>query len=610
MAACKILLLNGPNLDMLGKREPEIYGTDTLATLEKTAQDYAESRGAQLTCYQSNSESKLIDKVHKAMGKYEGIVFNPGAYTHYSYALRDSVAAIDVPVVEVHLSDIEAREAFRRVSVVAPACVAQVKGLGIEGYKRAIDLLLDYSDLPRLGEGYEERADLGLNVIISDGSADYAESRIPAVAAASALADSGMGPGVDPDDGADETPHVDLAADRPVAASYGEGASDPTAPFADAIAATDMRAVSEKRQKMVRAACEQLGVSALLVRDTPSIRWVTGFDGVFDEERAHALLVAPDHATLHTDSRYSNALYAAAVRMGSAVTIDETHIGHFAFAHQVLAPGVDGVFEGRLGFEDTVTYAEFAKAVAAFGTEGLAPTSDVVLTLRSVKDEGELARMRAAQAITDAAFEHIIGFMRPGMTEREVQLELEGFMVRHGADGLAFGSIVAAGANGADPHAIPGDTRLEAGQCVVLDFGARAFGYCSDMTRTVFLGHPEGELAHAWDVLRQANETVEEALRPGMTGREAHEMAEQVLADGGFAGRMGHGLGHGVGLECHELPVMNARTDTTLAEGNVVTVEPGIYLPGQFGMRLEDCGVVTATGFEPFTRLGHEMVVI
>lgn len=586
MAARKFLLLNGPNLDMLGKREPEVYGTDTLATLEQTAWAYAESRGIELSCYQSNSESKLIGKIHRAPEKYEGIVFNPGAFTHYSYALRDAVAAIDIPVVEVHLSDIESREAFRRVSIVAPMCVAQVKGLGIEGYERAIDVLVDYGNLPRLGEGYEERVDMSANIIISEWPDEFVP---PAVV-----------------EEVEEPSDVLVLEEAPIE----EEVVDPLAPFADAVAAANMRAVSSDRQRMVHDVCKRFGISALLVRDTPSIRWISGFDGVFDEERAHALLVTPDYVVLHTDSRYSNALYTAATRMGSAIAIDETRVGHFAFAHQVLAPGVDGAFAGRLGFEDTVTYAEFVKAAESFGTSGLAPTSDIVRSLRAVKGEEELVRMQAAQAITDAAFEHIIGFMRPGMTEREVQLELVSFMLRHGADGLAFSSIVASGANGADPHAVPGEARLEAGQCVVMDFGARAFGYCSDMTRMVFLGEPTGEMARAWDVLRLANETVEQALRPGMTGREAHEMAEQVLAEGGFAGRMGHGLGHGVGLECHELPVMNARSDTPLAIGNVVTVEPGIYLPGEFGMRLEDCGVITADGFEPFTRLGHDMVVI
>lgn len=237
-------------------------------------------------------------------------------------------------------------------------------------------------------------------------------------------------------------------------------------------------------------------------------------------------------------------------------------------------------------------------------------TSGFVLGLRAVKDADEVRRMRAAQAVTDAAFAHITSFMRPGMTEREVQLELEGFMLRNGASGLAFASIVAAGANGANPHAIPGDTRLEAGQCVVMDFGARALGYCSDMTRMVFLGEPDARLRRAYETLRRANEEVEAALRPGVTGAEAHELAERILAEGGFAGKMGHGLGHGVGIDIHEEPVLAPRNKQPLVAGNVVTVEPGIYLPGEFGMRLEDFGVVTERGFDVFTRSTHEMVII
>ena len=151
---------------------------------------------------------------------------------------------------------------------------------------------------------------------------------------------------------------------------------------------------------------------------------------------------------------------------------------------------------------------------------------------------------------------------------------------------------------------------LEAGQCVVLDFGARSYGYCSDMTRTVFLGAPEGQMLAAWETMRRANEAVEAMLRPGVTGKEAHELAEQILSEGGFGGKMGHGLGHGVGLEIHEEPVLSPRNEKPLVTGNVVTVEPGIYLPGQFGMRLEDFGVITETGFDVFTSSTHEMVVI
>ena len=322
------------------------------------------------------------------------------------------------------------------------------------------------------------------------------------------------------------------------------------------------------------------------------------------------MLLSGEAARLHSDTRYSNALRAAARQTGSSIAIDDERKGHAQFALEALMHSQTDAYDGKLGFEDSITYAEFAKMAEVFGAEHLVSTTDVIRDLRAVKDPNEIARMKAAQAITDAAFLHIIDFMKPGMTEREVQIELEYFMMTHGAEGLAFSSIVATGSNGADPHAVPGDTRLEAGQCVVMDFGARAHGYCSDMTRTVFLGAPEGEMAVAWETLRTANETVEAALRPGMTGAEAHQLAEDVLAEGGFGGKMGHGLGHGVGLDVHELPVLNPSNVAPLVEGNVVTVEPGIYLPGKFGMRLEDFGVVTASGFDVFTRSTHETVII
>ena len=164
--------------------------------------------------------------------------------------------------------------------------------------------------------------------------------------------------------------------------------------------------------------------------------------------------------------------------------------------------------------------------------------------------------MKAAQAITDAAFSYIVTYMKPGMTERQVQIELEDWMLRHGASGLAFSSIVACGANGASPHAIPGEAQLEAGQCVVMDFGARTYGYCSDMTRTMFIGQPDARMRAAYETLREANERVEAAIKPGVTGAQMHQMAEDALAAGGFAGKMGHGLGHGVGIDIPEEPVL------------------------------------------------------
>ncbi len=322
----------------------------------------------------------------------------------------------------------------------------------------------------------------------------------------------------------------------------------------------------ERHLARLRETFPDLGVRALLVRDTSNIQWLTAFDDVFDEEAAHALYVCPDHAWLHTDSRYVTACENAARHKPLEVSAErETHA---QFAAKRWSDRGAGAVDALLGIEDGISLAECA------------------------------------------AFEHIVRYMRPGMMERQVQLELEEFMLRHGAQGLAFPSIVATGPNGASPHAIPGATMLEAGQCVVLDFGARSYGYCSDMTRTVFLGEPDPEMRAAWDALREANESVEAMLRSGVTGKEAHERAEGVLAAAGFGGRMGHGLGHGVGIDIHEEPVLAPRNERPLVAGNVVTVEPGIYLPGKFGMRLEDFGVVTDDGFDVFTNSTHDLVVI
>ena len=249
----------------------------------------------------------------------------------------------------------------------------------------------------------------------------------------------------------------------------------------------------ERHLARLRETFPDLGVRALLVRDTSNIQWLTAFDDVFDEE-------ACENAARHKP------LEVSAER--------ETHA---QFAAKRWSDRGAGAVDALLGIEDGISLAECRRLQKAFAEadaeEPFVETDGVVVGLRAVKDRYEIARMRGAQSITDAAFEHIVRYMRPGMMERQVQLELEEFMLRHGAQGLAFPSIVATGPNGASPHAIPGATMLEAGQCVVLDFGARSYGYCSDMTRTVFLGEPDPEMRAAWDALREANESVEASVR-------------------------------------------------------------------------------------------------
>lgn len=369
-----------------------------------------------------------------------------------------------------------------------------------------------------------------------------------------------------------------------------------------------MEQASARRLARLRAAAHEAGLDAFYVRDVANIRWLTAFENVFDTENAHALLVTPTGAALHTDSRYSEACRAAAHAQGGVIAVDDARVSHARFAVEALATEAPAPV---LGIEDTVSLAEFRRLEEAFAESETAfqETDRFIINLRAVKDADERAALCAAQAVADAAFSHIVEFIRPGVTEREVQRELENFMLSRGGEGLAFSSIVATGANGANPHAVPGDTYLEAGQCVVLDFGARVRGYCADMTRTVFLGEPSAEMRAAYETLRRANEEVQAALRPGATGKAMHELAERVLEEGGFGGKMGHGLGHGVGLEVHEEPCLNLRNERPLEPGNVVTVEPGIYLPGRFGMRLEDFGMVTETGFEAFTQSSHAIVM-
>lgn len=374
--------------------------------------------------------------------------------------------------------------------------------------------------------------------------------------------------------------------------------------------------ISLNRINKLREACVDAEIDAFFVRETSNVQWLSAFDGVFDEEDAHAMLVTPDGATLHTDSRYSEACKKAARAHGGVVEVNDERVSHAKFAAAALGGACESALgeSCSLGVEDSIALSGFRSLESAFAESlpnvQLRETSNFIVGLRGVKDADEIARMKAAQAITDAAFSHIITFMKPGMTEREVQIELEDFMVRHGAEGLAFPSIVACGANGASPHSVPGATKFEAGQCVVMDFGARAQGYCSDMTRTVFLGEPSERLRSGYAAIRDANEQVEAVLRPGMTGKEAHELAEHVLAEHGFAGKMGHSLGHGVGIDIHEEPLLSPRNGAPLVPGNVVTVEPGVYLAGDFGMRLEDFGVITENGYEVFTQSTHEMIVL
>ncbi|MDR1421274.1 MAG: aminopeptidase P family protein, partial [Coriobacteriales bacterium] len=369
-------------------------------------------------------------------------------------------------------------------------------------------------------------------------------------------------------------------------------------------------------------------IDAFLVTTTSDIRWLTGFSRVFDEERAHLVIVSSDALEtgdglyLHTDMRYSGVMRArpdAGVwtifdeRMGHALYAAETLKGRFVPRMQSTA--WQGGEPLRIGIEGDLPLNIWRALHEAFDEQfegsGLAyelvELENLIVGLRAVKDADEYELLRAAQSVTDAGFTHMLDYLRPGLIEREAAVELEFFMRNNGADGLAFPSILASGPNTANPHAVPGDRMLQTGDFVLLDFGAKVDDYRSDMTRTIVLGSASERQREIYEAVLRAQTEAMASLRPGVAGPEPQALADAIFADRGF-GALPHGLGHGVGIDIHESPNLSLKSKDVLVEGHVVTVEPGIYVNGYGGVRIEDYGVVTAEGFEDFTASPHELI--
>lgn len=363
------------------------------------------------------------------------------------------------------------------------------------------------------------------------------------------------------------------------------------------------------RVERFRALMEERGYDAAIVRDNASLRWLTGAERVFDSESAHTAFITADALRLHTDARYYNTFIE---RLGAEGpwAIDQEMLGGAAWAAAQIA----SARARMVAIEDSMDVGFFDELGVACGKKGIAALfprmHGDIAALRIVKDEEELALLRAAQAITDEAFTHMCGFIKPGMSEKEIRLELENHMLSHGADGISFDSIVAGGANGANPHAQPSDYRVQKGDFIILDYGALYRDYHADMTRTVILGAPTDEQRMVYDIVRRAHETCAAAAKPGCIGKDIHNLAVKIISESGYGDYFGHGLGHGVGLEIHEKPVFGRTYEGEVPTGSVITVEPGIYLPGRFGIRLEDTGVMTEDGYAPFATSTHELVVI
>ena len=339
------------------------------------------------------------------------------------------------------------------------------------------------------------------------------------------------------------------------------------------------------------------GLDAMLVTSEAGEFYAAGFHGV------GVALITPERTWYYTDSRYIEAAQAIQGAEIGMIRTGQSYrglVGELVAAHHIRT----------LGFEDeSMSVADYNLWVRDVKAD-FVPASDLLTQLRMVKDAGELAAMRQAQKVTDEAFAEILNFIKPGVAECEIAARLTYLMAGKGAQRNSFDPIVACGANGSKPHAIPGKDLIQKGQFVTMDFGCVVEGYCSDMTRTVAVGEPTEEMRRVYDTVLSAQRAGIAAARAGVPGRVVDGAARKVIADAGYGEYFAHSFGHSLGLEIHEAPNASPTEDTPLPAGAVVSAEPGIYLPGRFGVRIEDVLIIKADGCEDITRSPKELIVL
>jgi Xaa-Pro aminopeptidase len=347
----------------------------------------------------------------------------------------------------------------------------------------------------------------------------------------------------------------------------------------------------ELRLQRLRRVLEAGRLDAIIITQPENRRYLSGFTG-----SAGTLFITHDQEILIADSRYAEQSAKEAPQY--QVVKAEPRVLPNVLSDLAAKAGARSVaFESHhLAFSD---YRDWAGRADDFE---LVPCRELVEDMRALKDEQELATIRKAAALGDAAFAHTRRTIMPGMTEKEVAWDLEVHMRTHGADGVGFDIIVAAGPNAAMPHATVSGDRIQVGQPIIIDVGARCDGYRSDLTRTLCLGEPDDKFEEIYHLVLEAQLAAEEGIKPGMSAREADALARDVIAGAGYGEYFGHGLGHGVGLAVHEKPKADRASHDILYPGMTLTIEPGIYVPGWGGVRLEDLTVIGEEGVEVLSR--------
>ncbi len=341
--------------------------------------------------------------------------------------------------------------------------------------------------------------------------------------------------------------------------------------------------------------------SAALIMSEENICYFTSFHSTNGY-----LVVTGDKAIFLTDSRYIEAA------QNKITTCDE--ILQIKSMENDLVPLVKslGVTEVKTESEriSVSRYNEVKKLFDFAKVTSDGDLDEAIGEIRTVKNDFEVAKIVKAQRIAEKAFDYILGFISTDKTEKEIALELEYFMLRNGADGLSFETICVSGKNSSLPHGVPTDKKIEKGDFITMDYGATTEFYHSDMTRTVAVGEVSSKQIDIYETVLKSQLAGLEAIKAGVNCKDVDAVSRKIIADKGYGDCFGHGLGHGVGVEIHELPTLNPSSKAVLKEGHIVTVEPGIYLPGEFGVRIEDMALVTADGCENLTKCEKKLIVL
>lgn len=352
----------------------------------------------------------------------------------------------------------------------------------------------------------------------------------------------------------------------------------------------------EKLQRL-RSSFEKLGIDGMLITSTFNRRYMSNFTG-----SAGVVLISVDQAQFITDFRY--------IEQATAQCEGYEIVKHAGSIPDEVAAQVKKLGIKKLGFEqDYLTFSAFKTYENVVQSE-LVPVSGEIEKLRLIKTDSEIKILKVAADIADAAFKHMVEYIRPGLTEMEVSNELEFFMRKAGATSSSFDTIVASGYRGALPHGVASDKIIEKGEMITLDYGAYYKGYVSDITRTLAVGEPDEKLKEIYDIVLQAQMRGMDGIKPGMSGKEADALTRDYITEKGYGEYFGHSTGHGIGLEVHEGPSLASKSEIILEPGMVVTVEPGIYIPGLGGVRIEDDTLITSDHNETLTHSTKDLIIL